>query len=149
MNEIGEQPQTRSQKLGWGILLVISALMVLNGVTWFVVGPDMSLSYTAQVAGVPVEEFTQLYPGVVEHLARNTRQVAIWFAGFGLMALIVALEGFRNGSRWAWIATWVVVGVPIAIGINYLSGGELGFDNVGMFFFGAVALVGQLLARKR
>lgn len=150
MTERSDHTQTRSRKVGWVILLVVSALMLLNGVVWFFVGPRMMLSYTAQIAGVPLEEFERLYPAVVEHLPKNTRQVAIWYAAFGSMALMVALEGLRRGSRWAWYASWAVVAAPMAIGLVYYAPGDPpAFDNVGLFTFGAVALAGQLLARPR
>ncbi len=143
-----EGSKTRIQKWGWGILLVMSALMALNGVSWLFVGPSMSLSYIDQIAATPSTNFRQTYPAVADHVARNARQVAIWIAAFGLLALIVALEGFRHGSRWAWNAMWVFVGAPTAVGINYSAGGELGFDNLGLFSVAVVALVGQLLARR-
>lgn len=148
MTTTGARTQTRTQKVGWGILLFISALMVLNGVVWFFAGPSRSGPYMARVAGMPEQEFRQLYPGVVEGLSRNRRQVGIWYAAFGAMALVTAVGGLRLGTRWAWHATWAVPAAPIAIGIVYSVGvGELAFDNLGLFTFGALALVGQLLAR--
>lgn len=141
---------TRSQKAGWVILLVISAMLILNGLVWFFSGPGVNVSYTAEVAGIPTEEFTGLYPEVEKHLARNARQMAVWFAAFGSMALIVTREGFRHGTRWAWHATWAVPAALIAIGLVYTVGvGELAFDNVGFGSIGVVALIGQLLARPR
>ena len=140
----------RAAKWGWGILLVVSALMALNGVTWFFMGPGISISYLEEGRDVPMEEFIQAYPAVEEHMTRNTRQVAVWYGAFGSMALIVSLEGFRRGTRWAWNATWLVVAAPIAIGLVYYTpGSELSFDNVGLFSFGGLSLVGQLLTRKR
>jgi len=140
--------QSRASKWGWSILLVISALLVLNGIVWLFVGPNMSLSYTEEISGTPPTDFRQAYPAIADHMGRNARQVAIWITAFGLLALNAAVEGFRNGSRWAWNAMWVFVAAPAAIGVNYSAAGELGFDNVGMFAVAAVALVGQLLARR-
>lgn len=76
-------------------------------------------------------------------MTRNVRQVAIWFMSFGLLALMVALEGFRHGSRWAWYATWVLVAATVAIGILNRAG--FGVVLLGLT---AIALVGQLLARR-
>ncbi|MFQ5943828.1 MAG: hypothetical protein ACE5JF_09765 [Anaerolineales bacterium] len=140
--------QLRTSKWGWRILLVVSALLALNGVTWLFVGPSMSVSYIEQIAEVPSTDFAQANPAVADHVARNARQVAIWTTALSLMAFIVALEGSRRGSRWAWNAMWVFVAAPTAVGINWSVGGELGFDNLGMFSIAAVALVGQLLARR-
>jgi hypothetical protein len=138
-----ERSKTRTQKWGWGILFVVSALLALNGVVWFFMGG--SLSTFEQDTGVPLSEFRQAYPTVADGIARQARQVAIWYGAFGLLALAVALEGFRHSSRWAWNATWVLVGAPAAAGVNVLAGGELGL-GLGMLGVAAVALVGQLLA---
>ena len=136
---------SRRARVGWGILLVIATLMVLNGVTWFSIGPEMSASYVAEVEGVTLAQFTQAHPELVAHMGRNAQQVAVWFAGFGLLAILTGLDGFRTGSRRAWMATWLIPAVPIAIGLVYLGPG-LAFDNVGMLGFGGLALIGQLLA---
>lgn len=148
MENVIERPKTKTQKWGWGILIAISALMVLNGVTWFFSGPNISQTYLEQ-EGVPMKAFTQSYPIVAMHMGRNARQVAVWYLGFGLLSFLVALEGLRHGPRRVWYATWVLVGVPIAIGLVYLPGARITFDNAGLFLIGAITLVGQLLAGKR
>lgn len=147
MNTQGNQ--SSASKWGWRILLVISAMLALNGVTWLFVGPGMSVSYLEQIAETPSMDFAQSNPAIADHVARNARQVAIWVGAMSLLAFIVALEGSRRGSRWAWNAMWVFVAAPAAVGINYSVGGELGFDNLGMFSIAGVALVGQLLARRK
>lgn len=76
-------------------------------------------------------------------MATNAQQVAIWFMAFGLLALLVALEGYRHGSRWAWNALWVLVAVPAAVGALYRGG--FGVILLGMV---PIVLVGQLLARR-
>ena len=141
--------QSRVGKWGWGILLAISALLIFYGVMWYSTGPSISLDYIEQGGGVPMDEFRQAYPEAVAHMVRNMHQEAVWFLAFGLMASIVSLEGFRHGTRWAWNATWGIVVVFTLVGLVYTIGvGQLAFDNVGMFFFAAIALVGQLLARQ-
>lgn len=140
--------QRKTAKWGWGILLLVSLLMALNGVTWFFFGPARAPTYMAQVAGMPEEEFTQRFPELVTVLARPRRQVAIWYTAFGLLAFIVARDGFRHGTRWVWSATWLVVVVPFAIGLVYHTPGVLG-DWAFLLPFGLLALIGQLLARPR
>ena len=45
------------------------------------------------------------------------------YAALGLMALLVALEGYRNGTRWAWMVMWVLVLAYASIaGIFLLAG---------------------------
>ncbi len=136
--------QSRTSKWGWGILLVVSALLALNGVIWFFMGG--SLSTFEQDTGIPLSEFRQAYPTVADGIAQQARQIAIWFVAFGLLALGVALEGFRHRSRWAWNLTWILVAAPAAVGVNALAGGDV--FGIGMLGVAAVALVGQLLARR-
>lgn len=127
--------QSRLAKLGWGILLGISTLLALNGVLWFFIGP--------QRVGVSLEEFGQVNPIIARQMATNARQVAIWFLAFGLLALLVTLEGWRHLSRWAWYATWILVALLGAIGVLYRDG----YGGV-VLVLAAIALVGQLLAGK-
>ena len=140
-----EGEQSKTAKWGWGILLVVSALLILNGAGWFFMGG--SLATFEQGTGVSLAEFRQAYPTVAHSIAVNARQVAIWFMAFGALALLVALEGYRHGSRWAWNAAWVLVAAPAAVGINVLAGGESAF-GFGIMAVAAVALAGQLLARR-
>ena len=126
---------SRLAKLGWGILLATSALLLLNGLLWFVVGPQQVVA--------SLDEFGQVNPLIARQMATNARQVAIWYLAFGLLALLVTLEGFRRSSPWAWYATWILVPLLAAIGVLYV-------DGFGVILLGlaALALVGQLLARK-
>lgn len=135
---------SRADKWGWGILLVVSAMLVLNGLGWFFVGP--TLSTFEQDTGVSVSEFRQAYPTVAGSIATNARQVAIWFMAFGLLALLLALEGLRHGSQRARTAMWILVVAPAAVGVNVLAGGQSPF-GIGMLGVATIALVGQLLTR--
>lgn len=130
-----QRNRASASKWGWGILLAISGLLVLNGVLWFFFGP--------QRAVIPLEEFPEAYPSVAPQMAKNAQQVAIWFMAFGTLALLVALEGLRHCSRWAWYATWISVTVLAAIGLLYR-------DGFGVYLLGLVptALIGQLLASR-
>jgi hypothetical protein len=117
MNTAEMKTQSRISKLGWGILTGISALLVLNG------------------AG--------LYFFIAE--MQEERTTAIMLSGFGLLALVVALEGFRTGHRSAWNATWVLVTLLVVIGVHILLTGNM---VVGPFYLSlaAITLIGQLLA---
>lgn len=133
------------KKMGWWILVVITALLTLNGMVWYFTGPGMNASYAAQITDMTTEAFKGLYPKLVQHMGHNARQTGVLYAAFGLMGLIAAVEGLRRGTRWAWMVTWVAVAAPVLAGLSYL-GVQLSFDNVGQMGIGAVALVGQLLA---
>ena len=130
-----QRSQSKVSNWGWGILLTISALLSLNGVLWFFFGPQQVVA--------SLEELGQVNPTIARQMASNARQVAIWYLAFGLLALLVTLEGLRHRSRRAWYAVWILVPLLAAIGVLYV-------DGFGVILLGlaALALVGQLLARK-
>jgi hypothetical protein len=140
-----ETSQSISAKWGWGIQLVLSALLVLNGVFLFFY--ESSPSAFEQATGVSLSQFTQTYPTVANSIARDAQNLSILSTGLGLLALVVSWGGFRSGSRWAWNAIWVLVGLLAVLGVRGLVGGS---PSVGVLFLflTAVALVGQLLASR-
>ena len=127
--------QSRAAKWGWGILLIVCVLLALNGLAWFFFGP--------QRVAVDIQAFEPVDLNVVRLMETSRQQVAIWYLSFGLLSLLVALEGFRHASRWAWSAMWVVLGALVAVGVLYRTG-------FGVYLLGlaVVALIGQLLAWK-
>jgi hypothetical protein len=114
-----EQKRNRPRvaRWGWGILVALGAMLALNGVMLYFV-----IAETAQVQTASVLE-----------------------TGLGFLVLLVAWEGFRHGSHWAWRTTWVLVAVLAAVGLHIVINGETG---VGFYYLGlaAIALLGQVLA---
>jgi hypothetical protein len=106
-------------KWGWGILLVISALLALDGAIWYFIGPNII----------------------------HARLVAVLLLALGMLALLVALEGYRNGSPWAWYSSWILVVALLAVGGIEVGEGEYLFGFL-MLGLAVVAFAGQLLARK-
>lgn len=146
MNKTSSQVQSRAAKWGWGILIAVSALLVVNGVGLYFLSASPAIF--EQDTGVPMAEVSRAYPTVANQVVREGQNVAILSTCFGLLALVVALEGFRHGTRWAWNAAWVLVAWPVVGGFQTLVvNGRL---DLGGFFvaFGVIALVGQLLARR-
>lgn len=119
MVQTQEQVLPRLAKWGWGVLLAIGAVLALNG------------------AG--------LYFFIAE--SQIVQTAAILTTGTGLLALGLAWEGFRHGSRWAWRVLWALVLTLAALGVHILVGGE---QVVGIWYLAlaGAALVGQLLAGK-
>jgi hypothetical protein len=104
---------------GWRILLIVSGFLALNGVGLYLFIVDTQIE----------------------------RTIGVLLAAFGVLALVVAWEGARHGTRWAWNATWVVVGTLAAVGVHMLRGDRA--DLVATYLLlAAIALVGQLLARR-
>ena len=105
---------------GWWILIAVSALLVLNAVA--------------------------LYAFVVD--THTERTIGVLLAAFAALMLVVAVEGLRHGSRWAWNAMWVAVVSLALVGLHMLRGERL--DLVLTYLLlAAVALAGQLLAARR
>lgn len=112
--------QTRTTQLGWGILLGLNGLLIIDGVHWFFAGPNNT----------------------------SARLVAVWFMAFGVLALMVALEGYRNGSRWAWYSSWVLVAALVALGLVEVRMEQDPFFGILLLGSSSVGVVGLLLARK-
>lgn len=133
---------TGRRRWGWALLLLAAGLVVLNGVGWWFYGGSLA-TFEADT-GVPLEAFRAAYPSVASSIAWEHRHVAVWFTGFGLMALLLALDGWRGG-RTSWRASWLLPLTLLALAAGALAPGELGF---GLFLLAMAlcALVGQLLA---
>ncbi len=114
-----ENARPTMAKWGWGILLVTSALLVIDGAIWYFIGPSII----------------------------HARLVAALLMAFGTQALLVALEGYRNGSPWAWYSSWILVMALLAFGVIEVGEGEYQFGNI-MLGSAAVTFFGQLLALK-
>ena len=147
MSESETKTVEKTQKWGWGILLVVSALLALNGVALYFI--SASPSTFEQDTGVSMAEVQQAFPTVADYVVREGQITSMLLAALGTLALVVALGGYRNGSRWAWNAMWVLAGALAAFSAGFaLAAGRL---DIGGFYLvlAAVTLVGQLLARKQ
>jgi hypothetical protein len=102
---------------GWRILVVVSALLLLNGVALYVIIVD----------------------------THTERTIGVLLAAFAALALAVAFEGLRHGSRWAWHASWVTVASLAAVGLHSLRGDRMDLP-VWYLSLSAIALAGQLMA---
>lgn len=136
--------RTRRERWGWWTLVVVGALITLNGLAlaFIVTSPSTFESDT----GADREAVAQEYPGVVEELDARGVTLAILLAGFGLLMLVVALGGLKEGPAWAWRASWVPLALFLVVAVRAFVGGnpEIG----GFYLFWSVStLVGLVLAR--
>jgi hypothetical protein len=113
--------RSRTARWGWGILLTLSGLLVLNGLLLYAI-----------VATGPQEQ-----------------TISIMQMGFGALAVMVAWEGFRGRSAWAWNATWVMVALLAALALHIRRIGDRPDVGLWYVFLTAIALAGQLLAWPR
>lgn len=147
MVEAPASKRSRVASWGWGVLLVVASLVTLNGIGWIFVGPDAGMSDMAENIGVSLTEFADAYPDAVDEITINAYQVAIYLMAVGAMGLLAALAGYREGRRWAWHTTWVLVAMPTALATSGLAAGfGVGGFLLAMVLLALIALVGQLLA---
>lgn len=139
--------RSRLAKPGWVILLGMSALLILAGVSWYFGLPQMALDNIAEYASLEPTVFMQGEPRAFDVIAVIARGYGVGYAMLGLMALLVALEGYQNGSLWAWRTMWVLVATFLAVAATFLLAGESSVLSLGILVLGIVALVGLLLAR--
>lgn len=138
--------QSRLAKVGWGVLLPMSALLVLHGATWFFQGPEIALANIAEPTSLAPQAFRQGSPSAFGIITLITRNSSVFEVALGLFALLVAWRGYRERSRWAWTASWVLVLAFAALAIDFVLAGGLSGGSVGYLIVAAVAVIGQLLA---
>ena len=113
--------RSRFETVGWGIAVVVAGLLFLNGLV--------------------------LYFVVFEEAIEKT--LAIIETGLGAVALITALAGFRERTRWAWLAMWALAAELGAITAHAFANGEDATVGVWYLFLTALLVIGQVLARGR
>jgi hypothetical protein len=148
MKDHQEYSRTRTAKAGWIILLVVSALLILAGQFWYRSLPQMAVENIAEYANLEPGDLMQGEPSSVDIISLIARGYGAGYAALGLMAVLVALEGYRNGTRWAWMTMWVLVLAYAAIAGIFLLAGETYALSLGLLGIAVIALVGLLLARK-
>jgi hypothetical protein len=139
---------SRVAKVGWGILLVMSALLMLAGINWFMTLPELALDNIAERTSLEPAGFMIGEPSAFDIVTMIAQGYGAGYAALGLIALLVSLGGYRNGTRWAWVAIWVLVLAYAALAGTFLLAGETYVLSLGILAFAMVALVGILLARK-
>jgi hypothetical protein len=139
--------KSRVGKFGWAILLVMSAALVYYGIFWFSRGPNITLTNIAEPTSLAPDDFQQGDPSAYTIITLVARQHAIGNVALGVLALLVAWKGYRQSSRWAWRAAWVLVLNFLLVAVTFIMAGGLAPISLGFLSLGVVALVGQLLAR--
>lgn len=140
--------QSRAAKWGWGILLGMSALLTLAGISWFFGLPRMALENIAELTSLEPDGFMVGEPSAFDVITVIAQGYGIGYAALGLLALFVALEGYRHGTRWAWTAMWVLVAAFAGLAVSFMLAGEAYILSLGILAFAVLALVGMLLARR-
>jgi len=148
MKKNPEISRNRTAQVGWGILLGMSALLILAGLGWYFSLPEMALENIAERTSLEPDGFMVGKPSAFDIISMIARGYGAGYAVLGLMALLVALEGYKNGSRWAWVAMWVLVLAYTAIAGIFLLAGETYALSLGILSLAVITVVGLLMAHK-
>lgn len=140
---------SRTARTGWGLLIAVSLLLLLHGAIWVIEGPGTALENIAERTDLAISGFEIGSPSASDVIALTARNFAIVEAALGLMALIVAVTGFRTASALAWTATAVLVVGLSAMAVNFVLVGGLSGGSVGYLGIALLAVLGQFLARPR
>jgi hypothetical protein len=140
--------QDRFARWGWGILLGMSTLLILAGIGWLFSLPQMALENIAEFGNLESRVLLQGEPSAFDVITVITRGYGAGYTALGLMALLVAVEGYRHGTRWSWIVMWCLAAAFTALAGIFMLAGESPVLSLGVFCLALITLVGLLLARK-
>ncbi len=112
------RPATLAGRIGWLIVLGVSALLVAYGAIWFFVGPETALENIAERTRLEAAAFREGTPSAFAVIGIVARQGAVFMAGLGLAMLVLAWSGLRSGSAFVWRAAWIL---PLAM-TGYAAG---------------------------
>jgi hypothetical protein len=141
-----ENGRTKTAKWGWGILLGMSVLLILAGIGWYFGLPEMALENIAERTSLEPDGFMVGKPSAFDIITLIARGFGAGYTALGLMALLVALDGYRNSTRWSWMVMWVLLLAFAAIAGIFLLAGETYALSLGVLSLAAITLVGLLLA---
>jgi len=139
--------ESRLAKIGWVILLGVSVLVLLAGAGWYFGLPQMALENIAERTSLAPDAFKLGDSSAFDVITVIARGYGLGYAALGLLAFLVGLEGYRNGSGWVWRAMWVLVATFAAMAITFMLAGETFALSFSILVLGIVALAGLLLAR--
>lgn len=140
--------QSASAKIGWIMLLSASALLILAGVSWYVMLPGMALENIASYAKVEPGVFMQGNPSASDVITMIAQGYGTGYSALGILALLVAVEGYRHGTHWAWMNLWVLAAAYTAMAGIFFLAGEAYALSLGILLVAVVVVVGLLLSHK-
>ena len=79
----------------------VSVLLMLAGLSWYFNLPQMLLENIAKFGNLETGNLMQGDPSAFDVITLITRGYGAGYTALGLLGLLVALEGYQNGTRWA------------------------------------------------
>jgi hypothetical protein len=95
-------------KGGWLVFLAVGAFNVFQGAYLALAGGESVQSSIQSIAGVPWSELVRSAPSTAAYINDLLMIVGLFLAAFGILAMTVAVTGYRRGHAWAWYVMWLV-----------------------------------------
>lgn len=119
---------TLGHKVGMGILLFVSAVIVLFGIGDIINGQDADPAIANAYIGIDWEQVKVETPDHARLIDLHTRAGGGHLIAMGVMSIVIILTGFRKGERWAWYLLWIwPLWTIFVFLLNFLSERQPGF----------------------
>lgn len=145
MNGNAEMQRPIVGKAGWVIMFTVAALLVLHGVMWVFMGPEIALTNIAERVELSTDAFRQGTPSAFRIIALTQRNYGLLEVGFGVLVLAVGWQGFRHRLKWARAAMTVVPATIGALAANFILVGGVQ-TGASYLLVTLIALAGAMLA---
>lgn len=122
MEPVDRQPRWIGHRIGIGILLFVSVVLVLFGVGDIRQGQDADPAIANAYIGKDWEQVKRDSPDEARMIDLHTRAGGLHLVVMGLLAGLVTWMSFRKGERWAWFALWLLPAWSVAVSLmHFLS----------------------------
>ncbi|HXX72079.1 MAG TPA: hypothetical protein VEI80_00155 [Candidatus Acidoferrales bacterium] len=112
-------------KIGWVLVLIVSIIIVINGLAYVVTGAESDTQFFQHQAGISWSAFASSGQGIVTYVQGLLRLFGVITAIAGTFAATITVTAFRRGERWAfYILFLAAVGLLYATGDLYYGGGS-------------------------
>ena len=140
-------PAAARARIGWWILVVTCALLIVNG-GWLATSLTNASTFE-QDTGSTLATVEAAYPGVIEAYGRQGTSLGLLVVGLGLVGAVLAWMGLRTGERSAWAGSFAVfVSVAgLAVGVM-IAGGRVDVAVV-WIAYAVILLIGLVRAGGR
>ncbi len=91
----------------WKVLLVISIIFALFGVGDMLQGMSADPAIANGITGVAWEELQMSSPAVANLIDLQARNGGAQLVILASLSILICLQGYRRGQRWAWYAFWM------------------------------------------
>lgn len=107
MSERKRGPGSLGHRIAIGILLFVSAVIVLFGVGDVINGQDADPAIANAYIGIDWERVKAETPAHARLIDLHTRAGGGHLIMLGVLSAMIVLGSFRKGERWAWYALWL------------------------------------------